>query len=377
MEEYIRGDLIPGLPDDLALICLSRISHGYHGILECVSRRWRDTFRSTEYSGLKAREGWCGNWLFVLTDEQHSVQWNAYDPEADKWHPLPMTPKDNSESSHCGFSCVTVCKKFLVLGGYYVPLAKSGSSDPYKLTRATNDVFCFDPFDKQWSRVTGMRTPRYDFACSVLCGKVFVAGGSDSSNKGLAEAEVYDILKDKWEDLPSMPAPLVNCFSISYDDRFHVIGRNGNLLQYYIFDPSGQSWKAVEDLWQFYRLKHNATTVLGDCIYAILDEGLKTLKISDAEPSDWSLLDGPPFVELPGHSRKLQPTGYGFIGFRRKLYLVGGKGVKYDSDAHVFDIVKFDFTRYCEPGVLPLEWREARAMFRSRGTVIGCAFLEE
>ncbi|MQL79716.1 hypothetical protein Taro_012160 [Colocasia esculenta] len=377
IREFAAGDLIPGLPDDLALICLARISYGYHGILECVSRRWRDTFRSKEYSFLKCKEGWCGNWLFVLTEQQPDLQWNAYDPDANKWHPLPMMPMINCESIHRGFSCVTLCKKLLVLGGYYLSLTKEGSPDPYKPTVATDDVMCFDPFEKKWSRVRGMRTPRYDFACAVICGKVFVAGGSDSSVQGLAMAEVYDVLEDKWEDLPPMPVPLVCCFSISYDGRFHVIGRNANQLRYFIFDPSDRSWKAVADLWQLYRLARNTTAVLGGRIYAILEEGLKMLKMSDAEPSNWSTLDAPPFVELPGHSRKLQPSEYGFIGLEGKLYLVGGKAVKYDSVAHVFNIVKFNCTRYCDPTGLRVEWREARPMFRSCGTIIGCASLEE
>ena len=39
------------------------------------------------YSNYKAREGWCGDWLFPLTEGSKN-QWVAYDPEADKWHSL-------------------------------------------------------------------------------------------------------------------------------------------------------------------------------------------------------------------------------------------------------------------------------------------------
>jgi hypothetical protein len=30
-----------------------------------VSKRWRDLIRSSDYVAFKAREGWCGDWLFV------------------------------------------------------------------------------------------------------------------------------------------------------------------------------------------------------------------------------------------------------------------------------------------------------------------------
>ncbi|CAN6879216.1 unnamed protein product, partial [Brassica oleracea] len=35
----------PGLPDDLALRCIAKLSHGYHGKLE----GWRDLVRSDAY----------------------------------------------------------------------------------------------------------------------------------------------------------------------------------------------------------------------------------------------------------------------------------------------------------------------------------------
>ncbi|WZZ57716.1 hypothetical protein YC2023_057823 [Brassica napus] len=83
--ETIEQSIIPGLPDDLALKCIAKLSHGYHGKLECVSKGWRDLVRSDAYSCYKARNGWSGSWLFAHSNNQ----WVAYDPDADRWHPLP------------------------------------------------------------------------------------------------------------------------------------------------------------------------------------------------------------------------------------------------------------------------------------------------
>ena len=63
--ESEKGSIIPGLPDDLGLRCLAKMSHGHHGLLETVSKRWRDLICSSGYATFKAREGWCGDWLFV------------------------------------------------------------------------------------------------------------------------------------------------------------------------------------------------------------------------------------------------------------------------------------------------------------------------
>lgn len=187
--------IIPGLPDDLALKCLAKVSHGYHGLLEVVCKRWRSLIRSSEYARAKAQEGWCGNWLFVLTEEQIKGPWNAYDPEADRWHALPPISWDSSNYNHRGFSCVTVAKKFLVIGGCYTPCDTLGQ---LKRFTATNEVIQFDPFSKQWSRVASMKVARCNFACAVIHEKVYVAGGCSLSNAStLAHAEVYDPVEDR------------------------------------------------------------------------------------------------------------------------------------------------------------------------------------
>ncbi|KAK9934176.1 hypothetical protein M0R45_021328 [Rubus argutus] len=109
--ESLHQAIIPGLPDDLALRCLAKLSHGYHGLLETVSKAWRDLIRSSDYANYKARERWCGNWLFVLTEGSKN-EWVGYDPEADRWHPLPKIPTVHAEWKHYGFSSISVCNRF-------------------------------------------------------------------------------------------------------------------------------------------------------------------------------------------------------------------------------------------------------------------------
>lgn len=186
--------IIPGLPDDLAMRCLAKISHGYHGILATVSKNWRDILGSSEFANFRATDGYCGSWLFVLTEKSNN-QWIAYDPEADRWHPLPKIEGDNADLQHFGFSCVCIRKRLLVIGGSYAPREPPV---PQQKPTVTNDVWQFDPFRKKWTKVASMRTPRSHFACSVISGKVYVAGGRNtSSSRGLALAEVYDPVADR------------------------------------------------------------------------------------------------------------------------------------------------------------------------------------
>ncbi|KAJ8543399.1 hypothetical protein K7X08_005922 [Anisodus acutangulus] len=379
LTETIEQPIIPGLPDDLALRCLAMISHGYHGILETVCRRWRKLFHCAEYSNYKAREGWCENWLFVLT-EGSGNQWIAYDPEADRWHPLPRIPTSHSDQEHLGFSCACVLNKFLLIGGTY------GARDPlfpHQRALATNEVFQFDPFTKEWRKVASMRTPRSHFACSVVSGKVYVAGGRNtSSGGGLALAEVYDPLTDKWEDLPPLPSPQMDCIGLPYDGKFYVLTDLVGLLEqntYVVFDPSDATWRSVNDIWPFSRAMHLGIQVLdGGHICTVVDWGGSAIKTRDVENGEWHHRGLVPPVTLPDHPRSLEVFDYGFVALRNEIYVLGGRVLRWEEiGTGKFNIVKLSTVRVCNPLSLPLRWRETRPMCEPAfGSILGCASME-
>ncbi|RZC89108.1 hypothetical protein C5167_030799 [Papaver somniferum] len=371
--------IIPGLPDDLAFRCLAKLSHGYHGLLESVCKTWRNTIRNPDYFSLKSRENWSGKWLFVQTEGTHN-HWIAYDPDADRWHPLPEIPYQNPGLHHYGFSCVTVGSRFLVIGGFYAP---RDVEIVHQRHLATNDVVMFDVFKKEWSRVSGMRTARGNFACSVVCGKVYVAGGREvHGTMGIDLAEVYDPSEDRWEELPPMPVPQMDCIGMSYKGCFHVLSDHVGLPDQnptVIFSPSDKTWHTVEDIWPFSRAMQFAVTVVGDDrVYTVVDWGESSIRTRDRDQGEWYNVGPVPPVLLPGHSRPLEAFAYGFAAHRQNLYVVGGKVLKWEElGAGRFDIVKLDVVRVCDPTVVPLKWRETRPMRGACGAVTGCAFLEE
>uniref|UniRef100_A0A6N2MWE2 F-box domain-containing protein n=1 Tax=Salix viminalis TaxID=40686 RepID=A0A6N2MWE2_SALVM len=373
--------IIPGLPDDLALLCLAKVSHGYHGLLESVSKSWRDMIRSADYAHYRAKHGCCGDWLFVLT-EQSNNQWVAFDPEADRWHPLPKVSGDCSVGQHFGFSCVCVYNRLLVIGGSYAPL---DSSVPIQRPLITDNVLQFDPFKKQWTSVARMRTPRSHFACSVISGKVYVAGGRNlSCTKGLALAEVYDPLTDKWEELPPMPTPLMDCLGLSYKGKFHVLSDQVGLSETNItqvFNPSINTWCSMEDIWPFSRAMQFAVQVMCDGrVYTVVDWGESLIKTRDSEEGgEWYTVGSVPSVILTTHTRALEAFSYGFASLRDELYILGGKVLKWEeAGAGRFDIVRLDLVRVCNPVARPLKWKETRPMCGPAcGSILGCASLEE
>ncbi|XP_031397024.1 F-box/kelch-repeat protein At1g16250 isoform X2 [Punica granatum] len=376
--ESMYQPIIPGLPDDLALYCLARLSHGHHGLLETVSKRWRDVVRSDEYSNFKAREGWCGDWLFVLTEGMRN-QWVAYDPEADRWHPVPLNPRKHlPDRWPLGFSCVCVNNKFLVIGGSYELW------HPRECSFISKEVVQFDPFKKEWSSAASMRTPRSHFACCIIDGKIYVAGGRNSDYpKGITLAEVYDPLTDSWEDLPPMPIPLMDCIGIAYKGNFHVLSDTLGLQDRNpteVFDPSNRKWCIKHDNWPFSRASQVSVQVTkDDRLYTVEDWGESIVKTRDAEKEEWDSVGKVPPVFVSNHSRPLEAFDYGFAALGHELYVVGGKVLKWEElGVGRFEIVKLDRVRVCDPTCSPLSWRETRPMcLTSSGSILGCTSLKE
>ncbi|XVF06629.1 hypothetical protein REPUB_Repub06bG0066000 [Reevesia pubescens] len=378
--EFVQETILPGLPDDLALRCLAKLSHGYHGELESVSKRWKDLVRSSEYANYKANQGWCGDWLFVVTERSNN-QWIAYDREADRWHPLPKTPTDHDGLQHFGFSCVCVGNRLLVIGGSHAPRE---IAYPRETPVITNAVMQFDPYKKQWTRLTSMLTPRSHFACCVMSGKVYVAGGCNASYpQGLSLAEVYDPISDRWEEVPEMPNPQMNCIGISYKGKFHVLSDQADSAEQNpseIFDPSNKTWCTVDDMWPFAKEMQFAVQVMrNDQVYTVVDWGESLIKTRHLTRGVWYSVGSVPPIHFPDHPRDLEVFGYGFAALRHELYVLGGKVLMWeDTGAGRFEVEKLAGVRVCDPLQTPLNWREIRPMWRpAGGSILGCASMEE
>ncbi|CAM8985496.1 unnamed protein product [Rhodiola kirilowii] len=182
-----------------------------------------------------------GDWLFVSMQRLDESWWKAYDPEADRWHAIPPTSMPSMNGGrHVGFSCVSVCNRFLVIGGLYFDCGR---------LVVTNQVFSFDPYRQEWSVLASMSTPRAKFACSVISDKLYVGGGKNLAHNSqrclipLSSAEVYDPVKNRWEDLPTMPNPRYGRFGISYNSKFYfrtmvpILIYDGETTDMFIFSP--------------------------------------------------------------------------------------------------------------------------------------------
>ena len=65
---------------------------------------------------------------------------------------------------------------------------------------------CFSPGSGQptWHSVPDMRTPRSNFAATVVEGKILVIGGFDEFERPTGKCEVFCPASNTWTDLPDM-----------------------------------------------------------------------------------------------------------------------------------------------------------------------------
>ncbi|CAI5513318.1 unnamed protein product, partial [Closterium sp. Naga37s-1] len=106
----IAGRLLPGLPDDIAMLCLAMVPKGYWGVLKCVSKSWRGTLSSEEICTLRRLINRTESWLYVLARGAGPTL-QAYSPVLDRWLKFPW------KANLAPGSMVGVGEHLVVVGG--------------------------------------------------------------------------------------------------------------------------------------------------------------------------------------------------------------------------------------------------------------------
>ncbi len=80
-ERPIPSELLPGLPDDLAIACLIRVPRFYHRKLRVVCKRWYRLLAGNYYYHLRRNLGKAEEWVYVIKrDREGRISWHAFDP---------------------------------------------------------------------------------------------------------------------------------------------------------------------------------------------------------------------------------------------------------------------------------------------------------
>lgn len=295
-----RRDLIPGLPEELAMECLVRVPFQFHSSMKSVCRTWRSLVSDHSFNRERQRFGKAESLLCLVQpltspspmingetsekkkdeEEGESQQQqqqprvtgtppyglSVYNATLDTWHRVAIPERI---PLFCECVAIQDAGKVLLIGGW----------DPETL-QPVKDVFVLDfsageGSGRRWKRGKPMSAARSFFACaSVGSTKVYVAGGHDDQKNALRSAEVYDVEKDEWSMIHPMSEGRDECrgFSTASDLGFCVLSGYGTETQGQfrsdaeIYDPVTNSWSVIENVWPFPDLSPRGRTAATESV---------------------------------------------------------------------------------------------------------------
>lgn len=307
----------------------------------CVSYCGKDASQGTNIS----------NWI------------DCYDPQDNSWNRVTIIPGLLENHALKGFSMVSIGEFIYVIGGRLCE--KMVSADNRK-TRSElevqRQVLRYNVCENKWFKCAPLIVPRVDFACAVIGGKIYVAGGKCQlcTATGMASAEVYDPALDEWKSLPEMSTARHKCVGVSWQGKFHVIGGFAGKSDYIgnmerssaeVYDGEGSQWNLIIGMWQLDIPPYQIIPVndklfsSGDC----LNSWKGQIEEYDWNQNIWSEVDGSRFEALSATNFvTTAPAG-------ADLYFLAGRRMpnqpsRMMSIVHVFDtLANGDAWRSMEP----------------------------
>uniref|UniRef100_A0A0E0J087 F-box domain-containing protein n=1 Tax=Oryza nivara TaxID=4536 RepID=A0A0E0J087_ORYNI len=252
-------ELIPGMPDDVAVDCLARVQHGSHRAMRRVCRGWRSAAATPAFAMARAEAGANEDLVYLLqfanpaaaaaaaeeAKEEGDAPANSpaygvavYNVTTGEWRrekaapPVPMFAQ-----------CAAVGTRLAVLGGW----------DP-ETFEPVADVHVLDASTGVWRSAPPMRSARSFFACAEAGGRIYVAGGHDKHKNALKTAEAYDAVADAWDPLPDMSEERDECDGMATvaGDRFLAVSgyrtarQGGFERDAEWFDPAARAWRRLD-----------------------------------------------------------------------------------------------------------------------------------
>lgn len=303
--------LIPGLPDDIALNCLLRLPVETHPSCSYVCRRWRLLFAAkerffTERKGL----GFSSSWLFVLAFNRCTgkIQWQVLDLTLFCWHTIPAMPCRDRVCPH-GLRCVAIPQEgaLLVCGG-----ALPGVDCPL------DTVLRYEMQRDRWTAISRMLTPRSFFAGGLIDGFVYAAGGSSTNLSELNSAEVLDPITGNWQPVASMSTGMASYDSAVLHGKLFV---TEGWVWPFLFSPRGQVFDPKTNAWEPMAagLREGWTgssVVIDGQLFVVSEHENLRVKVYDMESDSWDTVDGSPVPEKICKPFSVNTSN-------RKIYVVG------------------------------------------------------
>lgn len=251
-------DLVPDLPNDIALECLIRLPLHQFSIAASVCSNWKRQIKHPSFRQRRKDSGLIRpvfalaqamvntitkpNGITSLSSTQF-YRLTLYDPEEGFWYDLPPIPE-----------LVDGLPMFCRVVGVGSDVMVIGGCDPVNW-RVMDSVFVYSFISGSWRRGADMPGgQRLFFGCASDSERfVVVAGGHNDEKNALRSVLLYDVAEDDWVTLPEMETERDECKCIFHRGKFHVIGGYPTYAQGQfqrsaeVFDGATRQWGLEED----------------------------------------------------------------------------------------------------------------------------------
>ncbi|XP_071690435.1 F-box/kelch-repeat protein At2g44130-like [Rutidosis leptorrhynchoides] len=266
-------ELIPGLPDEIALECLTRLHYTAFDIASRVCQRWRNLLQDREFYYHRKKYGFTRKFACLVQsiqvqnltnsetevisskqEKQLKYGLSVYDPITRIWEHISVPKFVNGLPLFCQVASTE--GKLIIMGGW-----DPTSWEPLR------DVFVYEFTTRRWTHRVDMPSTRSLFAVGAYNGKVYVAGGHDENKNALKSAWVYDVITDEWTELTQMSEERDECEGMVIGSEFWVVsgfetdnqGRFKNSAE--VFDIACGIWRRVDEVWGVSRCPRSCVAV--------------------------------------------------------------------------------------------------------------------
>lgn len=248
-------ELIPGLPDDLARECLSRVPYEQLSSVGAICRGWKAEIESPGFLAQRKSAGQ-SQVLVALAQARPDPAAQSgslkhilppiclptvFEPLSGRWADLPPPP-----------GCPNGLPRFCRLAAVGMDLVVVGGLDPVTWD-ASSSVYVYSFLSTKWRRGADMPgRPRLFFGCASDGDRtLFVAGGHDTDKNALRSALVYDVHGDRWITMPDMAVERDECRATFRGGKLVVVSGYTTEAQgkfersVEAFDAASWSWDPV------------------------------------------------------------------------------------------------------------------------------------
>nr|XP_043609470.1 F-box/kelch-repeat protein At2g44130-like [Erigeron canadensis] len=320
-------ELIPGLPDEIALECLTRLHYIGHAVASHVCHRWRSLLLNPDFYYHRQKSGFTKKRAcFVQSlpvqeqtgprgenikpEKQTKYGLSVFDPINGIWEQIDPVPKyPDGLPLFCQVASTE--GKLIVMGGW-----NPVSWEPLR------DVFVYEFPTQRWTKRVDMPSTRSFFAVGACKGKVYVAGGHDENKNALRSAWVYDVGSDEWTELAQMSEERDECEGVVIGSEFWVVsgydtdsqGRFKNSAD--VYDIVTGAWRRVDDVWGVSRCPRSCVAVGQDGNLTSWDQYLPAVQVGTCgvDLGDRVLVTGSAYQGAPQAVYVMEKTNQGQNG---------------------------------------------------------------